>query len=215
MKGVKFGELHSYRDFNLILSKKEIGAPSVKTNLVDIEGADGSIDYTDFFGGPKYGEVKHKFTFTTMIPRSDFSNQYSEVKNVLHGRKLRIVDDDDPGFYYVGRCYVSSFTSEKGIGQISVECECEPYKYKLAETVVSRAVDGVQVISLTNARKRAVPLVTITTDTSLNIVFKTYNVWDLGGGSYTLPELELVEGVNEVTVTGTGSISFTWQEAML
>ena len=215
MKGITFGAFHSYRDLRLILSEKEIGAPSVKTNLVEIEGADGSIDYTDFFDGPKYGEVTHKFTFSTIVPRSDFSTQYSEVKNALHGRKLRIVDDDDPSFYYVGRCYVSSFTNEKNVGTISIECECEPYKYKLTETVVSRAVDGVEVISLTNARKRAVPLVTITTETSLNIVYQTYNVWDLGSGSYTLPELELVEGLNDVTVTGVGNITFTWQEAML
>lgn len=182
---------------------------------MEIEGADGSIDYTDFFGGPKYGDVTHKFTFSTIVPRNDLLTQYTTIKNALHGKKLRIVLDDDPGFFYVGRCYLSSFTSEKGIGQISIECECEPYKYKLAETVVSRAVDGVQVISLTNARKRAVPLVTIATATSLNIVFQTYNVWDLGSGSYTLPELELVEGVNDVTVTGVGNITFTWQEAML
>ena len=215
MKGITFGAFHSYRDLRLILSEKEIGAPSVKTNLVDIDGADGSIDYTDFFDGPKYGEVKHKFTFSTIVPRSDFPTQYSEIKNALHGQKLRIVDDDDPSFYYVGRCYVSSFTNEKNIGTIEVECECEPYKYKVQPTFVSVAIDGTEVIRLTNARKRAVPLVTITTETSLNIVFQTYNVWDLGSGSYSLPELELVQGVNEVTVTGTGSISFSWQEAML
>lgn len=197
------------------MSKKEYGAPSVKSKKVEIEGADGSIDYTDFFGGPKYGEAEHKFTFATIVPRSDFPTQYSNVKNALHGQKLKIIDDDDPGFYYVGRCYVSPFTDEKGCGKISVECECEPYKYRLAKTVVSKAVDGTEVITLTNARKRAVPEISITTETSLNIVYQTYNVWDLGSGSYTLPELELAEGANEVTVTGTGSITFTWQEAMM
>ena len=114
----------------------------------------------------------------------------------------------------MGRCYVSNFSDEKGAGKITVECECEPYKYKLQPTIMSVTVNGAEVISLTNARKRAVPLVTIATDTSLNIVFQTYNVWDLGSGSYTLPELELVEGVNDVTVTGVGNITFTWQEAM-
>lgn len=215
MKGITFGDLHSYRDLRLILSEKEIGAPSVKKELVEIEGADGSIDYTDFFGGPKYGEVKHKFIFSTIVPRSDFLNHYSTIKNALHGRKLPIILDDDPGFRYVGRCYVSNFTDEKGVGKITVECECEPYKYKLQPTIISVAVNGAEVITLTNARKRAVPEIQISTDTSLNIVFQTYNVWDLGSGSYTLPELELAEGVNEVTVTGTGEITFTWREAML
>lgn len=182
---------------------------------MEIEGADGSIDYTDFFGGPKYGDVTHKFTFSSSLSRSDHLTQYTQIKNALHGQKLRIVLDEDPGFYYVGRCTVSPLKEDKGIATISVECECEPYKYKTAKTVVTRSVDGVEVISLTNARKHAVPLVTITTATSLNLVYQTYNVWDLGSGSYTLPELELVQGENTVTVTGTGSIAFEWQEAML
>lgn len=215
MKGITFGNLHSYRDLKLVLGPKDIGAPSVKKKILEIEGADGFIDYTDFYDGPKYGEVTHVFPFTTLVPRSDFLSHYSIVKNALHGKKLPIILDDDPGFYYVGRCYVSKFTNEKGIGVISVECECEPYKYKLAKTVVTQAIDGTAVITLTNARKRAVPEIQITTDTSLNIVYQTYNVWDLGSGSYTLPDLELVEGANTVTVTGAGSITFTWQEAML
>ena len=75
---------------------------------MEIEGADGSIDYTDFFGGPKYGDVTHKFTFTTIVPRNDLLTQYTTIKNALHGKKLRIILDDDPGFFYVGRCYVST-----------------------------------------------------------------------------------------------------------
>ena len=215
MKGITFGELHSYRELNLVLSTKEIGAPSVKEKKVEIEGADGSIDYTDFFDGPKYGDVKHKFSFSAIVPRSEFLTHYSTVKNAIHGKKLRIILDDDPGFFYVGRCSVGNFTDEKGVWKITVGCDCEPYKYKIQKTVVSYAVDGVEVISLANSRKRSVPLVTITTETSMNIVYRETNVWDLGSGSYTLPELELQQGENTVTVTGTGTIRFEWQEAML
>lgn len=211
MKGVTFGGLHSYKDLNLILSKKEIGAPHVKENKLEIEGADGSIDLTEVFGRPTYGDVTHKFTFTS-ISRDDSLTQYSAVKNALHGQKLRIILDDDPGFYYVGRCYVSPFTDEHGIGTITVDCDCEPYKYKLTKTVVTKAVDGAETITLTNGRKRAVPEITITTDTSLSIVYQAVNVWDLGSGSYTLPDLELVQGDNVVTVIGTGTITFEWQE---
>lgn len=196
----------------MILGTKEIGAPSVKTKELEIEGADGILDYTDFFDGPKYGNVTHKFTFSTIIPRSDFLSQYSLVKNALHGQKLRIVLDDDPGFYYVGRIYVSSFTDEKGIGQITVECDCEPYKYKTAKTVVTRAVDGTDTIVLTNSRKRAVP--EITTTAAMTIVFGDGS-WANSTGTFTIPELELVEGDNLVSVTGTGEITFTWQEASM
>ena len=214
MKGIIFGSLHSYDDLRLILESKELGAPEVKVNKIDIPGADSALDLTDFFGEPKYDDVKHKFQFTSIEPQDTFPTQFSTIKNAIHGKKVRIILGDDPSFFYMGRCFVSSFTNDKGIGTVSVECECEPYKYKLEKTVVSKAVNGTATVNLTNGRKRAVPEVSIDTTGSLNIVFQG-NVWDLGKGSFTLPELELVEGANNVTVTGVGNITFTWQEGDL
>ena len=149
MKGITFGNLHSYNDLKLILESKEIGSPGVKENKIDIPGADGSLDLTDFFGEPKYEDVTHKFDFSTIVPQAQFLSLYSTVKNSLHGKKMRIILDDDPLFFYQGRIKVLPFTNEKNIGKISIECDCEPYKYKLAKTVVSAAVSGTKVISLT------------------------------------------------------------------
>lgn len=215
MKGITFGNLHSYNDLDLIMESKELGSPEVKVNKIDIPGADSSLDLTEFFGEPKYEDVTHKFSFSTIVPKAQFLSLFSTVKNALHGKKMRIILDDDPLFYYLGRIKVSSFTNEKNVGKISVECDCEPFKYKLDKTVVSVAVDGTQTVTLTNGRKRAVPEVRIETESSLNIVYQVSNIWDLGSGSYTLPELELTEGENTVTVTGTGTITFTWQEGNL
>ena len=215
MKGITFGNQHSYNDLKLILSSKEIGSPEVKVRKIDIEGADSSLDLTDFFGEPKYEDVTHKFDFSTIVPQAQFLSLYSTVKNAMHGKKMRIILDDDPLFFYLGRVKVLPFTNEKNIGHISIECDCEPYKYKTAKTVVSRAVSGTQAIILTNGRKRAVPEVRIEAASSIRIEYQGSNIWDLGSGSYTLPELELVEGANTVTVTGTGTVTFTWQEGNL
>lgn len=212
VKGITFGEYHSYNDLMLILKGKEIGSPAVKANKLGIEGADGSLDLTDFFGEPKYEDVKHRFEFSTIVPREQFLSLFSSIKNALHGKKMRIILDDDPLFYYVGRLHVSSFTNEKSIGQVSIEADCEPYKYKLEKTVVSHTIDGTEAIILTNGRKRAVPKVTI--EGSIRIVYQS-NIWDLGSGSYTLPELELTEGENAVELSGTGTITFEWQEGDL
>lgn len=213
MKGILFGTMHSHRDLQMILSEKEIGAPPTKKDALDIPGGDGELDMTEFFGEPKYGNATHKFTFTTI--ENDLLTQYSKVKNALHGKKLRIVLDADPSYYYTGRCDVSNFHDEHGVGKIVVTCDCEPYKYALQKTAVYQVVDGVVDIPLLNSRKRAVPEVKIETATSLNIVYQQSNIWDLASGTYTLPELELVEGENIVTVAGTGAVTFTWQEAML
>lgn len=215
MKGIRFGAYHSHDDLQLILTKKEMGSPDVKENKIDRPGTDGVIDQTDFFGEPKFDNVTHKFEFSSMIPHEDFPTQYSRLKSAIHGRRLQIIDDDDPAFFWWGRCKVKPFTSSRRIGAVAVECDCEPYKYKAEKTVVARAIDGVQTITLTNARKRAVPEVTIETAGTLHIVYQTFNIWDLGSGSFTLPELELAEGDNLVEVSGTGSIAFSWQEGAL
>ena len=214
MKGVRFGALHS-DDLGLILGKKEIGAPAVKDEKTDIPGGDGSLDQTEFFGEPKYDNRTHRFDFSTLAPAEEFPTVYSRVLNRLHGRKMRIILDDDPLYFYIGRCHVSPFTNEKGVGMISVECDCQPYKYKQDQTVIAQVVSGTQEIRLTNGRKRAVPEVQIYTESgSIRIEYQG-SIWDLGTGVYTLPELELTEGENPVTVTGTGTISFAWQEGDL
>lgn len=215
MKGITFGNLHSYDDLQLLLTSKEIGSPEVKVRKIDIEGADSSLDLTDFFGEPKFEDLVHKFDFATVVPKREFLSLYSTVKNALHGKKMRIVLDDDPLFYYLGRVKVLPFTNEKAIGRISVEVDCEPYKYKMQQTSVSVVVDGTENIVLVNGRKRAVPEVRIEAEGSIRIEYHGFNIWDLGSGSYTLPELELTEGENTVTLTGTGTVVFTWQEANL
>ena len=74
---------------------------------------------------------------------------------------------------------------------------------------MSVAINGTQTISLTNGRKRAVPLITTTAPMTIEYGGGS---WTNSAGTYTIPELELTHGTNTVTVTGTGTITFTWQE---
>lgn len=215
MKGIHFDNIHTYDDLQLILTNKVIGSPDVKTNVLDRPGADGMLDWTEFFGEVKYGNRNLSFDFQTMVSQSLFMDVFSKVENALHGRKMRIFLDDDPAWYYIGRVIVSDWKAERRIGKLTIDCDCEPYKYKIDKTVVRQAVNGTVNVTLLNSRKRAVPEVKVETEGGMNIVYQGVNVWDLGSGSYTLPELELVEGENIVTLTGTGTVTFTWQEASL
>lgn len=215
MKGIRFGVRHSFDDLGLILGSKKLGVPAVKDEKTDIPGGDGSLDQTEFFGDVKYENRTHRFDFSTMAPAEEFPSVYSRVLNALHGKKMRIILDDDPLYFYTGRLHVSDFTNEKGVGMISVEADCDPYKYKKDFTVTAKAIDGTQTITLTNGRLRAVPEVQIHTEAgSIRIEYQG-SIWDLSTGVYTLPELELIEGENTVTVTGTGTVTFAYQEGDL
>mgnify|MGYP000417061958 CR=1 FL=1 len=68
MNTVTFGEFNSYSDLNLILSSKTIGSPSVKTSTIDLPGSDGELDFTEYFGEPKYSNRPLKFQFTAINP---------------------------------------------------------------------------------------------------------------------------------------------------
>lgn len=212
MNGVKFGNYHSWNDLHLIRIAKEIGTPKIKEKKVEIVGADGDLDYTEYFGGTKYGNRPLRFDFNTIVPQADFMDVFSEVQNRLHGQKMKITLDEDMDSYYIGRLSVSPFTNEKNIGAISVECDCEPWKYKKNKTVVSAAITGTGTVALTNSRKKVVP--TVKTTASMTVEYDG-NSYSLGIGSYIVPELELQEGNNTVTVTGTGTITFEYQEGGL
>lgn len=213
MKGIKFGNYHSYYEWGLILGNKEISSPEPKVNQIEVEGSDGVLDLTEFFGEVKYKNRKLSFTFSKVgdTPGS-FLALYSTVQNAIHGKTMQVIDDDDPNYFYYGRVTVNEWKSNRTIGEIVVEVDAEPYKMKLSETVVTQAVAGTSTIVLTNSRKRVVP--TITTTASMNFSFGSYSA-TVGAGTFIIPELELKEGNNTVTVTGTGTVTFRYQEGGL
>lgn len=209
MKGVRFGEFHSWDDFSLILSQKMIGTPSPKTETIDIPGGDGVLDLTEVFGEVKYNNRNLSFDFSTKVPQAEFLDLFSRVQNALHGQKMRIVLDDDPAWYYTGRISVSEWKAEKNIGKLTIDCDCEPYKTKLSETVVTAAVNGPGTVILMNSKRSVVPTIDITGEVDLTFGSNSYS---LSEGRYDLPAVRLANGENTILLDGAGTATFTYLE---
>lgn len=209
MKGVKFGNYHSYDDFSLILSEKTIGTPSPKTEVIDIPGGDGVLDLTEFSGEVKYNNRTLEFVFSTKVPQSEFMSLFSRVQNALHGQKMRIVLDDDAEWFYVGRITVNEWKANKAIGKLTIECDCEPYKTKINETVVVAEVTEETTVILPNSKKRVVPTIDITG--TINLTYGV-NYYALSEGRYDLPGVLLENGNNTILLSGTGTATFTYLE---
>lgn len=212
MLGITFGAYHSYTDWALIPGRIEIQTPQPKTNKIDIEGADSALDLTDFFGEVKYNDFPLSIPFTMLGEEAGYIARHTQIKNAIHGKKLKIIFDDDKSFFYLGRLTVGSLKKEKGYATLTIDADCEPYKYKAQKTTVTQAITGAGTVSLTNGRKYVVPEITATA--AFTLAFNGFT-WAIQAGSYTLPELELVEGVNTINVTGTGTITFSYQEGGL
>lgn len=212
MNTVYFDEYNSWEDFHLILSEKKIESPAYKSETTDIPGGDGVLDHTEYFGEVKFKNRKLTFTFTTFGSQYDLAEILSRVQNAIQGRKVKITLSNDSDFYYIGRVKIKTPTNDKNIMKIPMECDCEPYKYKVFETVIKKTINGEVRISCPNLRKTVVP--TIVTDGEIKITFDgaTYS---LSAGTYLLPEIYFTEGTNILTIEGTATIEIRYREGGL
>ena len=135
---ITIGEKNTWDDWHLVaMSRPVIGPPPLKSAKLDIAGGDGTLDLTTLLTNkPTYGDRTGSWTFTVVnsgqLP--DVSHQrkwtvlYSEIMAYLHGKKLRVILDDEPGYFYTGRLAVTDWTSGKGNSTITISYRLEPYK---------------------------------------------------------------------------------------
>ena len=213
MYGVTFGEYHSADDFNLILKSKVIGAAETKIELLEIPGSSTALDFTEFTGEPQYNNRELNFDFKFIDGWDEQYAQYEIINNAIHGRKLKIIIDEEPNYYYFGRINVGDWETEKYIGLVSITCDCEPWKYKEDITTVTQAVSGSAVITLSNLRRTVIP--TITTNAEMSLSWDGHSASLSSGADQIIESLVLYQGDTEITVTGTGNITFEYQEAGL
>lgn len=211
MNGMRFGDIHTYEDLNLILSKVNIPPAAVKTNFVDIPGGDGSLDLTEALGEVRYKDRECTFTFT-VLPQDNFEEKKTQVSNLLNGRRFRIALDKDPGYYYEGRCSINEYASDKNLHKIVVGAIVAPYKMKNANTVVTVPTGTSVAAVLENGRRAVVPTVTNTKNATIVFDNTTYNI---NPGTHVLSSIVLTQGQNPVTVTSDAAVVFTYQEGDL
>lgn len=129
MKGIWFNDIHSYADLNLILSAVNIPPAVPKTTYIDIPGADGSADLTEVHGEVKYKDRECSFTFT-VFPYENFEEKKTYISNLLNGKRCKIRLDKDAEYYWLGRCKVNEYASDRSLNKIVVSATVAPYKLK-------------------------------------------------------------------------------------
>lgn len=228
--GVTFGTKHSYRDFELILSSKEIGLPEPKTQTVSVFGRDGDIDLTDALGDcVTFENRKLTFTFSVLDGARNWPMVLSEISNYLHGQKMRIILDVDKGFYYWGRCKVNSYKSNKTLGIVVIECDVEPYKldingvsdrwkwdpFSFVDGIIyvnSITVDGRLTVNLPNRTRIVSP--TFICSEAMSVTFNGVK-YELRKGRNVVYGIRLQEGDNELTFEGNGTVQIDYRGGSL
>lgn len=215
MRGIKFDNIHSFYDLNLVLSTVTIPPAKVKTSYVDIAGADSSLDLTEALGEVRYKDKDLKFTFTVHPDdKLTWEEKISQVANAISGKRCKVTLDRDSAYYWDARCVVSDNKKKGKIKQITVTATAKPYKLKQNATVAVFALsETVQAVTLRNDRKSVVPKITCTNENTV-VVFNG-NSYTLGAGEHKVLDICFKQGDNILMISGNGKITFTYQEGAL
>lgn len=213
MNGVKFDDKHSITDWDLLMTSKSIGDAEPKIITVEIPGSDGVKDLTEAFGEVNYNNRTLTFNFDLFQSPSEWWTLKEKISKYLHGKKRKIILDTDPNYYYFGRCKTITFSNDYTVAHLTIEFDCEPYKYKLSETAVTNSVIAGTTYTYSNLSKSVIPTLVLSDDMTLEFGGNTYS---LSAGTQKVLDIKFVEGNNSIKVTaGSGTLTVKYQEAIL
>lgn len=209
-------KFNTWYDWRLLLTAKDVTPPDPKTNYVTLDGMSGSLDLSESLTGEvTYNDRTVSASFWTDNGKlQERERLLRSIEASLHGKKVKIIEPDDPDHYFVGRVKVNSSTNTLPFLEFSIECVCEPWRYAVEETTRSIEVrnNTVNLVVNNNGVKTLCPVVTVIG--SIKLEFDGYST-TLTRGSYKISDLKLRQGVNVISVSGSGSLSLTYREATL
>jgi len=130
MLGVTINNKHTWRDWNMVLNEyPTVSPPAPKEKLVDLPGADGSLDFTEVHAGRVLYETRRiTLKLTIMADRALWPSIYSDVLTAIHGQEVQITMDDDTEYYWSGRAKVTKYDPDKVTATMTITAEVKPHK---------------------------------------------------------------------------------------
>jgi hypothetical protein len=214
LRAIKFGD-YLTSDDGLILHEKTVAPAVPKTTYISVPGRDGDLDLTEASGTVHYQDRQAAFTFLlTDGTHEDRVALVTKIMGLVHGQKLRIVDEDDyPDWYMVGRCRVEDVSFHGAYAELRISAVCEPWRYGLYDQTRTVSVSNSTKTLLVDNRGHRSVLPTLTVIGQISIVYGNHSA-ELETGTYILSDFVLSPGVVSISVTGTGSLTVTYQEAI-
>lgn len=200
---------HSLDDWGVFFFPFDIPSTEVKTDYIELDGADGSIDATEVFG-LHFKDMKFSLKFS--VVGGNYNAKLREIKAYLHGREAKVTIWNDSTYYYLGRLQVNEFKSSAYKGELVIDVVAKPYKYKQQETVVNETINGSKTVVFSNDSMKVVPSFKCSAD--MNLTFKG-NTYAIGTAKTKVPSIVFEYGANEITFTGNGTVQVTYQEGSL
>ena len=208
MEGAVFGDRYSGEDYGAIMNYARITPPAVKENYVDIAGGNSAIDLTEAVGGVVYEDGNIEFKFTLFS-----AEKADRMKSDLHGRRMEILLDRDPGYYYDGRISCTKEERDGRLYELYFTARVRPYKYERSESMHTEVLtEQEKEILLDNDGMPVIPVIAVKGNAVLVYAGRRYR---METGEYQIPEMTLYGGLNRLQLSGSGSIVFRYRKGRL
>lgn len=213
MSDIRFGTKWAHADYGLIVAPYAIPMPEPQTNFVEIPGRDGALDLSEAFGMVRYAD---RIIPLTLYARAPFDTLISTFAADVHGRRMNVILDRDPTYYFDARIKLEDVEKHAGFCELSLECRTKPYKLEHFETTITVLPTGNATVTLTNTRMAVVPTIIVSAEMTLTFTLsgKDYTI-NLSAGTHVIPSLVLIEGDTAIGIIGTGRITFTYRKGTL
>lgn len=229
--------VHTFKDLGLILATYYIPEPKVKEKRVSIPFASGSVDLTEGAGYIPY-EDRDGVSFEFVMKNRDYydyNDKIQTINNMLHGRKLKIILDTDPTYYYVMRLNLDETKHTKLFSKVTISGFMEPFKYSLLasnepwlwdtfnfytghieQTTADIEVDGEMVVPIHAGAVLTSPTFYVYDSENLAVIFDD-TVYELPKENtkayevYRFPQIQIGSDDVDLKFTGKGKVSIEYR----
>lgn len=119
---------HSYRDLHLIMTNLSIPSAVLRKKEVIVPGRSGKLDLSKFLG-EAYDNRMLKFEFHWRGEYTKALPLQSYLENLLTGKKIELIIDDDNQYKWQGVASISNF-KQLGRYMTSFDLSVDTYPYK-------------------------------------------------------------------------------------
>lgn len=123
--------INTWDNWHLIPAARPVVVqPTPAYTYVDIPGADGSMDLSDYLiGRPTYSDRQGTFEFYVANDYGNWAARRAEIASFLNGKKMKVYLEDEPQYYYEGRFFFKSWTPDASHSKVTIEYRVKPYRY--------------------------------------------------------------------------------------
>lgn len=226
-------------------ARPTVALPAANTKLISIPGNSSPLDFSTYLTGhPTFGNRTGSWSFLTDPEFVDRNGGWiafeKNLRSKLHGRIRKVVLRDDSSYFYAGELTMNPWSTGRDRSTVTISYNFYPYKKALLSTMdmwtfddfdfydgyiqylKDMDVQDTRYVDVIGSRERISPHIAGTGDISIakkeNDTWVSYGKMSTGSindASAIRPRLVIDDGVNQLRLTGTGTVTIDYRRGVL